>query len=458
MKRLMANRKQKKAILIALAAPLMFSPAPLMAATGTSEPVVAIARQAQTIVSVQRINPTTVDVVFSNNQRMTFDFYGDNIFRMFQDNNGGILRDPEAKPEARILVDTPRRPVSKLDIQDDNGQVTITTGKVRLQLDKSTALLKVTNLTTNKIVFEETKPVVYEKGKTILTLKENPDEYFYGGGVQNGRFSHKGKAIAIENQNSWTDGGVASPTPFYWSTNGYGFMWYTFKQGKYDFGATEKNTVKLSHDTDYLDVFYMINDSPVALLNDFYQLTGNPILLPKFGFYQGHLNAYNRDYWVEDEKGILFEDGKRYKESQKDNGGIKESLNGEKNNYQFSARAVIDRYKNHDVEVVIDKLVVADKDDTRLKNSVATAMRQGDWKLIYWHPTQKFELFNIKEDISEENNLADKHPERVKAMAKVMTALLKDRKAQMPTYKKNNPAGAREGSPVPWPDQAAARL
>lgn len=94
-------------------------------------------------------------------------------------------------------------------------------------------------------------------------------------------------------------------------------MWYTFKQGKYDFGATEKNTVKLSHDTDYLDVFYMINDSPVALLNDFYQLTGNPILLPKFGFYQGHLNAYNRDYWVEGEKGILFEDGKRYKESQK---------------------------------------------------------------------------------------------------------------------------------------------
>ena len=163
MKRLMANHKQKKAILIALAAPLMFSPAPLMAVTGTSEPVVAIARQAQTIVSVQRINPTTVDVVFSNNQRMTFDFYGDNIFRMFQDNNGGILRDPEAKPEARILVDTPRRPVSKLDIQDDNGQVTITTGKVRLQLDKSTALLKVTNLTTNKIVFEETKPVVYEK-------------------------------------------------------------------------------------------------------------------------------------------------------------------------------------------------------------------------------------------------------------------------------------------------------
>ena len=38
----------------------------------------------------------------------------------------------------------------------------------------------------------------------------------------------------------------------------------------------------------------------------------------------------------------------------------------------------LDRYKNHDVEVVIDKLVVAEKDDRRLKQSVATAMRQGD--------------------------------------------------------------------------------
>ncbi len=38
----------------------------------------------------------------------------------------------------------------------------------------------------------------------------------------------------------------------------------------------------------------------------------------------------------------------------------------------------LDRYKNHDVEVVIDKLIPEDKDDRRLKQSVATAMRQGD--------------------------------------------------------------------------------
>ncbi len=38
----------------------------------------------------------------------------------------------------------------------------------------------------------------------------------------------------------------------------------------------------------------------------------------------------------------------------------------------------VDRYKNHDIEVVIDKLRVQPKDDDRLKKSVSIAMKQGD--------------------------------------------------------------------------------
>lgn len=339
---------QRKAILLLLFFSLAFSSATVKAVP-RNENVGDGTVQNQKITGVRKINPTTVEIHLSGNQIMTFDFYGEHIFRVFQDNNGGIIRDPEAKPEASILTANPREKVSKLEVNDKDNRITITTGKVNIELDKNTTLWKVTNLATNAVVLEETAPVLFDEKRVTLTLKENPQEYFYGGGVQNGRFSHKGKIISIENQNSWTDGGVASPTPFYWSDKGYGMMWYTFKKGKYDFGAKEKGSVKLFHETNYLDVFFMINDGAVALLNDFYQLTGNPVLLPKFGLYEGHLNAYNRDYWKEDENGILFEDGKRYKESQKDNGGIKESLNGEKNNYQFSARAVIDRYKNHDM-------------------------------------------------------------------------------------------------------------
>ena len=42
----------------------------------------------------------------------------------------------------------------------------------------------------------------------------------------------------------------------------------------------------------------------------------------------------------------------------------------------------LDRYRNHDIEVVVDKMVVAEKDDDRLRKSIATAMTQGDGLLM----------------------------------------------------------------------------
>lgn len=310
--------------------------------------------QKPAVESVVQINPTTVELRLKGSQRVTLDFYGDNIFRLFQDNSDGIVRDPQPMagyPDAQILVDNPRKAVEKLNVSENDKTFTIATARIEISVCKATGQIKAKDLATGKIAFEETAPVLFKNAKTTITLKRNKGEYFYGGGVQNGRFSHAGKAIDIENQSSWTDGGVASPTPFFWSTNGYGFMWHTFRKGRYDFGATEAGTTTLMHEENYLDVFFMINSDGVALLNDFYQLTGNPVLMPKFGFYMGHLNAYNRDYWTEskDGSGMLYEDGKRYRESQTDNGGARESLNGENGPHQFSARAAVDRYLNQDM-------------------------------------------------------------------------------------------------------------
>ena len=44
----------------------------------------------------------------------------------------------------------------------------------------------------------------------------------------------------------------------------------------------------------------------------------------------------------------------------------------------------VDRYKNHDIEVVVDKLVVNEKDAQRLKQSVAMAMHQGDGLIVVY--------------------------------------------------------------------------
>lgn len=300
---------------------------------------------------VTTLNPTSVEVTFDDEKTsMLVDFYGPNVFRVFQDPNGGIVRDPKANPPAQILVDNPRRCPGKVDVKTEGGVTTVSTSAVQIEFPAEGKTFSVTDLRTGKKVIETLRPIEYTAKNTTLAIAENPGEYFYGGGVQNGRFSHKGQLIEIVNTNSWVDGGVSSPTPYYWSTDGYGIMWYTFTPGAYDFGAATPGEVTLTHNTPYLDVFVMVSETPVALLNDFYQLTGNPVLLPKMGFYEGHLNAYNRDYWKEDPNGILYEDGKRYRESQTDNGGVKETLNGEvPNGYQFSARGVIDRYNAADM-------------------------------------------------------------------------------------------------------------
>lgn len=46
--------------------------------------------------------------------------------------------------------------------------------------------------------------------------------------------------------------------------------------------------------------------------------------------------------------------------------------------------------------------------------SNSSVIRSGDWKLHDFYETNKIELYNIKEDPSEQNNLAKTHPEKVK--------------------------------------------
>ena len=321
-----------------------------------------------------KVDGTVVKVYLTDSVCRAFDFYGDNIVRVFQDPQGGEMRDPVATPEAQILVENPRRDVTSLTLKETADKTVMTTPRIKVVVDKAAGLMTVTDRKSGKVVFEETTPATIQEGTATVTVKADEKEYFYGGGMQNGRFSHRGKVIQIVNSNNWVDGGVTSPTPYYWSTGGYGVMWYTFKKGQYDFNSQGNGLVTMQHDGDYLDLFVMVDEGAVPLLGDYYQLTGNPVLLPKFGFYEGHLNAYNRDYWTETaEGGVLFEDGKRYKESQKFNGGIRETLNGEQvggvatsmvstsvsgngevrvptnSSYQFSARAVIDRYAAHDM-------------------------------------------------------------------------------------------------------------
>ena len=74
------------------------------------------------------------------------------------------------------------------------------------------------------------------------------------------------------------------------------------------------------------------------------------------------------------------------------------------------------------------------------------AIREGDWKLIYYYKTGRKELYDIGHDISETHDLSAKHPDLVQRLSRKLGKRLRSMKAQRPIVKAT-------GQPCPWPDE-----
>jgi arylsulfatase A-like enzyme len=75
-----------------------------------------------------------------------------------------------------------------------------------------------------------------------------------------------------------------------------------------------------------------------------------------------------------------------------------------------------------------------------------SALRKGDWKIVYRHREQTLELYNIAQDISERHNLAASHPEKLREMADALTAKFESYDALLPTFRAT-------GQTIPMPNQ-----
>ena len=258
-------------------------------------------------------NGNVVTVTFAQGDKEVqgkITFLEDDIFRYNVDPSGEF--DEYAKPrdeahKARIQAQpdsSEKYSRPQATVSDAAGKIIITSGDTAVEFAKDSALMTVKR--GGKVVMEEASPLDLDKSGTVQTLKKHDGEDFFGGGTQNGRFIHTGNAVNIVNESNWVDGGVSSPNPFYWSDGGYGVLRNTFQDGKYDFGATDGGAVVARHNENELDGYYFVADAkkgkataPIAqdLLQDYFQVTGNPVLLPEYAFYVGHLNAWNRDMW-----------------------------------------------------------------------------------------------------------------------------------------------------------------
>ena len=69
--------------------------------------------------------------------------------------------------------------------------------------------------------------------------------------------------------------------------------------------------------------------------------------------------------------------------------------------------------------------------------SPASAIRDGDWKLIHWYENDRFELFNLRNDVGEHNNLLISEPKKTKDLKKKLAKWLKHQNAYYPTKNPN---------------------
>jgi len=72
------------------------------------------------------------------------------------------------------------------------------------------------------------------------------------------------------------------------------------------------------------------------------------------------------------------------------------------------------------------------------KSEPSYMLREGDWKLIYFYEDKSIELYNLANDISEQNNLAIEKPELVKRLKSKMDIWLGKTKADLPIKKSLN--------------------
>lgn len=193
----------------------------------------------------------------------------------------------------------------EVEIGEDSDFYTISTKVVELRIEKKTSKMSLYDKKQSKVLWKESAPLKYENNQTVQTLSTNEDEYFYGGGQQNGFYSHKNESINISVGGGWDAGAASSPVPFYLSTDGYGVMRNTFQPGYYDFSET----AKFEHNEERFDAYYFVEDSIPNIINEYTELTGKPALLPEYAFYLGHLDCFNGKHNGHGDQRTLMKDG-----------------------------------------------------------------------------------------------------------------------------------------------------
>jgi len=216
--------------------------------------------------------------------KVKLQFYSDDIFRIWLAPDGDFTN-----PAGNDIVENYTVKNPQVTAADKGSYYQIKSRDCILRVYKQPLRFALYDVSGTHQIWAETKPISFG-AKTTQTMARQPNEYFYGCGMQNGYFSHRGNDILIEKGNGWDNGGRANPAPFYMSTAGYGVFRNTFDAGLYSF----KETLKFTHNENRFDAFYFYGPSLKKILDGYTQTTGRPFLMPRWALSLGDANCYNR--------------------------------------------------------------------------------------------------------------------------------------------------------------------
>lgn len=190
-------------------------------------------------------------------------------------------------PRANIVVKT-NYPAPQTSWADRGAYYEISTARARLRATKNPLRFSLF-ASDGRQIWAETRGLTWDTNGTAQTLGRGAQEQFLGGGMQNGRFSHRGTTIQVARNFNWEDGGNPNSSPFYLSTAGYGVLRNTFSPGSYAF----TDPVSTTHTEQRFDAYYFVGDLKQAL-DGYTELTGRPFLPPIYGLELGDADCYNR--------------------------------------------------------------------------------------------------------------------------------------------------------------------
>ncbi len=214
-------------------------------------------------------------------------FYRPDVFRILAAPDGKF-EDPKNDPEKAQIVIGNSLEKTKVKVKESEEEITFATKLLTLRMKKIDCRFELLSADGNRI-WKEIRPLQFGE-TTTQTLNTSIDEHFYGGGQQNGYFSHKGRKIDIKADGNWKEGGHPNPAPFYMSNRGYGVLRNTFSVGEYDFRGNQ--SIILTHSEKRFDAYYFAGDSFNRVLDLYTQFTGRPNFVTIWALEMGDADAY----------------------------------------------------------------------------------------------------------------------------------------------------------------------